>query len=147
MTSLYLLDTSALSELAPGRRVIEQGVLDWFDQREPLSYISVITLLELERGVAKLKRQGHTARAVALSTWVDTLLAQFGQRIIAINQTTAQCAGQLEDQAIGRGYSPGLADALIGATAMTHDGVVITRNIRHFKQLGVDCIDPFASSS
>lgn len=147
MKALYLLDTSVLSEFAPGRRIIPDGVVDWLEEREALSYVSVISLLEFERGVAKLFRQGHSAKARMLSNWIDALLAQYSRRIIDINQATAQRAGQLEDAAIGRGFWPGLSDALIGATAMAHDGMVLTRNLRHFQQLGVECMDPFSVAS
>ena len=144
MKPLYLLDTSVLSELAPGRRPVPEKVVEWLEARDELSHISVITLLEFERGVAKLLRQGHSSRARAISSWIDTLLARYARRIIDINQVTAQYAGQLEDRAIGKGYTPGLADALIAATAIAHDGMVLTRNLRHFEQLGVECMDPFS---
>jgi predicted nucleic acid-binding protein len=36
-------------------------------------------------------------------------------------------------------------DAMIAATARVHGLVVVTRNVRHFKNLGVDLIDPFAA--
>lgn len=147
MRALYLLDTSVLSEFAPGRRAVAESVVDWLEEREVCSYVSVISLQEFERGLAKLVRQGHSAKARAISNWIDALLDQYSQRIIDINQVTAQRAGQLEDAAIGKGFSPGLADALIGATAIAHDGMVLTRNLRHFEQLGVECVDPFSISS
>ena len=144
MSAIYLLDTSVLSHLRPGRGEVPTPVIEWFRAREDRSYLSVVTLLEFERGVAKLLRQGHSAKARAVSSWVETLLSHYSDRIIDINANTARCAGRLEDRAVGQGFAPGLADALIGATALMHDGVVVTRNIRHFQQLGVDCADPFA---
>ncbi len=37
-------------------------------------------------------------------------------------------------------------DAFIAATAQTHRLTVVTRNVRDFKALGVDSLDPFAST-
>ncbi len=34
---------------------------------------------------------------------------------------------------------------MIAATAIVHDLVVVTRNVRDFKPLGVKSLDPFAS--
>jgi toxin FitB len=35
-------------------------------------------------------------------------------------------------------------DALIAATALTHQLTVVTRNVRDFSALNVACLDPFA---
>jgi predicted nucleic acid-binding protein len=37
--------------------------------------------------------------------------------------------GEIEDQAIGAGHSPGLGDAIIAATARAGDLIVVTENI------------------
>lgn len=39
-----------------------------------------------------------------------------------------------------------LVDALIAATAVVHDLLVVTRNVRDFKALGIEALDPFKSS-
>ena len=36
-----------------------------------------------------------------------------------------------------------IEDAMIAATAIVHDLVVVTRNVRDFKPLGVKTLDPF----
>lgn len=144
MTGFFLLDTSLLSPFAPGRGAVPDHVEAWLADRQSETYLSVITVLELERGIAKLVRQGQSAKARAISAWIGRLAAEYESKTIDINRDIAQCAGRLEDRAIGNGFSPGLADALIAATAILHDGVVLTRNLRHFQQLGADCLDPFS---
>ena len=143
MTSLYLIDTSILSEFAPERAPIPDDVAEWMDARAERSFISVISLLELERGIAKLARQGHSRKARLATDWLDEVLLHYGSRVLDVDGPIAQSAGRMEDNAIGKGFSPGLADSLIGATAMMYDGVVLTRNLKHFQQLGVECADPF----
>jgi predicted nucleic acid-binding protein len=141
-----MLDTSVLSQLAPGRGEVSANVIAWLEEREPKSHISVISVLEMERGIAKLIRQGHSAKARAISGWMDALLNRYSRRIVEINSGIARCAGRLEDAAIGNGFSPGLADALIGASAVMHDGIVVSRNVKHFRHLGVECVDPFLAA-
>ena len=36
-------------------------------------------------------------------------------------------------------------DAMIAATARVHDLTVVTRNVRDFRNFGVDLVNPFAS--
>lgn len=143
MTSVFLIDTSILSEFAPERSDLPAAVIDWMDARSDHCFISVISLLEIERGIAKLQRLGHSRKVRLLGNWLDAVLREYGVRVLHVDRPTAQEAGRLEDGAIGRGFSPGLADTLIGATAMMYDGVVLTRNLKHFQQLGVECADPF----
>jgi hypothetical protein len=40
-----------------------------------------------------------------------------------------------------------IEDAMIAATALVHNLVVVTRNVRDFEPLGVPTLDPFASRS
>ena len=55
----------------------------------------------------------------------------------------SRAAGKLSDTARGRGHAPGFADILIAATALHHELVILTRNVRHFETLGVPVLNPF----
>jgi predicted nucleic acid-binding protein len=147
LRALYLLDTSILSQLAPGRGSVPEHAVAWLKEREDHSYISVISVLELERGIAKLVRQGESEKAQAVSIWVENLLGHYSSRVVEIDQAVAQCAGRLEDIAIGKGLAPTLADTLIGASALLHGGMVVTRNLVPFQNLGVEATDPFSAAA
>jgi predicted nucleic acid-binding protein len=140
----YLVDTSAVSELEPSRRPqVDQQVSAWFVRNAPYLYISTISVMEIESGSQKLSHKGATRRRSDLSAWLATLMADFRQRLIAIDYDVAIAAGRLDALALAKGRHPGLADILIAASAQVHGLMVLTRNLRHFRPLGVPAANPF----
>ena len=70
---MYLVDTVVLSELRKPRR--DPGVVAWFErQRTSDLYVSVISIGEIERGIAQ-QRTIDLAFAAALAAWLDRVLA------------------------------------------------------------------------
>ncbi len=106
-------------------------------------YLSVITVAEVEDGIAKCHRLGAPRKAERLSEWLETLLHLYGSRVLPVDLETARRIGSLADRARGRGQTPGLADLAIAATALRHGYTILTRNLRHFGVLGVTALDPF----
>ena len=54
---------------------------------------------------------------------------------------------RLVQAARSAGQTPGTLDALIAATASTHGLTVVTRNVSHFKMLGVPTFNPWQENS
>ena len=54
-------------------------------------------------------------------------------------------AGQMSDGAMAQGRHPGFADVAIAALAQHAGLLLLTRNLKHFEPLGVDCADPLIS--
>jgi predicted nucleic acid-binding protein len=106
-------------------------------------YLSVVTIAEIEQGIAKARRQGASRKAARLSEWVEASIVLYADRILPINLDVARFAGRLSDDARGKGHAPGFADAAIAATARVHELIVLTRNLRHFEPLDVEAWDPF----
>ena len=106
-------------------------------------YLSVITVSEVEDGIARSRRTGAHAKAKRLAGWLEAVLHLYGSRILPIDVPTARRIGALADHARGQGHDPGLADLAIAATAAIRGQVVLTRNLRHFAPLGVAAQDPF----
>lgn len=142
MNSGYLVDTSVLSLLAPGRRESAPQFVLWFAARDRDLHISTVTAAEIERGIAKLRRTGASTKAALYADWFERVLAGFGTNTIPVDTIIARLSGYMIDAADGSGQSPGLADALIAATAKTRELTVLTRNLKHFLPLGVEAIDP-----
>jgi toxin FitB len=140
----YLVDTSSLSMFAPGRPAVPENITSWMTAQGNAGrlYLSVITVAEIEKGLRKLNRAGGTARSKALADWLQHLTDIYDDRLLPIDPATARIAGQIEDQAIAVGVNPGFADVLIAATARSHRLLLLTANVRHFRALGVDCVDP-----
>ena len=118
-------------------------LLDWMDRNSDALFLSVITIAEVEDGIAKSRRIGAHRKADSLSEWLETVLHLYGARVLPIDLETARHIGILSDRARALGHAPGLADLAIGATARKHSYTVLTRNLRHFGPLGVPAINPY----
>jgi predicted nucleic acid-binding protein len=106
-------------------------------------FLSVVTVAEIEDGIAKARREGATRKSVDPWAWLATVLHLYGDRVLAFDTATARIAGAISDRARGLGQTPGLADIVIAATAEHHGLTILSRNLRHFEPLGVAVIDPF----
>jgi predicted nucleic acid-binding protein len=140
---LYLLDTNVISAATPTKARPEAGLADWMDRNSPFLYLSVITIAELEDGIAKSRREGATRKADRIAQWLETVLHLYTGRVLTLDVPIALMVGRLSDQARSVGHSPGFADLAIAATALFHGHIVLTRNLRHFRMLGVHADDPF----
>lgn len=138
----YLLDTSVLSLLAPGRPAPADAFASWLREHTDRLHISTVTVAEIEQGICKLRRAGGRERADRLAGWLDAVTELHGSRILALDARVARLAGALSDQAIANGRHPGFADVAIAATARTHDLMLLTCNGRHFEPLGIAYHDP-----
>ena len=140
---MYLVDTNVLSAGAPTKTVSMPALKAWMDNNSAGLFLSVITVAEVEDGIAKSRRLGAYRKAKRLSDWLETLLHLYGSRVLPVDLITARCAGRLADRARGQGHAPGLADLVIAATAQKHGYTILTRNLRHFGPLDVPALDPF----
>ena len=141
---MYLVDTNVISAAAP-ERTPASDVRAWLDAQSAALFLSVVTIAEIEDGIAKVRRQGATRRSARLTAWLETVLHLYGNRILPFDTATARIAGALSERARGKGQAPGFADIVIAATAHRHGLTVLTRNLRHFGPLGISAIDPFAA--
>ncbi len=124
-----------LSELRKRQR--DPRLAAWLKSTRSIDlYLSVVTIGEVEKGIAKQRRRdpGFAAR---LTDWLDTTLRHYEGRIIPVDIAVARRWGRLADAH----NQPG-ADLLIAATALEHGLTVVTRNTRHFVHTGVLLFDP-----
>jgi predicted nucleic acid-binding protein len=76
-----------------------------------------------------------------LEKWLNTLLIEYQDFILAFDQDMAQIWGRL------RAPRPENAlDKQIAATALIHDLTVVTRNQADFRPTGVRVLNPFTAS-
>ncbi len=139
----FLLDTCVLSETL--RPLPETAVLEWLEaQDEPRLYMSVLSLGELQKGIAKLE---DGRRKSELVEWVDqALVPRFGRRLLPIDPAVASAWGRLTAQSERRGTPVPVIDGLIAATAQVHELAVVTRNVKDFAKLDVAIIDPWTNA-
>ena len=139
----YLLDTSVISVLAPGRESHAPAALGaWLQAHHQALYLPSIAIAELAQGIGKLRRAGGTERANRLDRWLDGLLAAYGERILPLDAHSARLAGQISEAAIAQGRHPGFADVAIAALAQHAGLLLLTCNLKHFQPFGVACADP-----
>ena len=140
---MYLVDTNILSAGAPGKTGAPPGLPGWMDRNSRHLYLSVVTIAEIEEGIAKARRTGATRRTNVLTDWLETLLHLYGNRVLTLDIAAARILGALADRAHGSGHNPGFADLAIAATAKRFGYTILTRNSRHFAILGVAMQNPF----
>jgi predicted nucleic acid-binding protein len=143
----YLIDTNALSLLAPGAgssTASSAGVAfrAWVRENDEGLFLSAITLAEVQAGVSRLEGKGAAKRAADLSRWLSAILELYGSRTLPLDADTALEAGRRLDRAVGAGAAPGFEDAAIAATAFVRDLTVVTANARRFMHFGVPFISP-----
>jgi predicted nucleic acid-binding protein len=134
-----LLDTCVLSELqkpAPSEAVA--AFIDGLP--DGLLHVSVITVGEIARGVALLP-DGRKKRT--LDGWRAGLAGQFRDRILPVDQETAELWGELTVAGQKRGAVIPAADGLIAATALRHGLRVATRDTRPFEVAGAMVVNPW----
>jgi predicted nucleic acid-binding protein len=133
---VILLDTNVLSAVRkPGRH---PQVKAWIAaQREQELFLSAITVGELERGL-ELQRRRDPGSASQLESWIRGVLAPFFDRIIPFGHDEARVWGLLSARTGNSG-----TDNQIAATALVHDAVLATRNVRHFASSGVSLVNPY----
>jgi hypothetical protein len=142
----YLLDTSVVSVLAPGREAFVPPAFGaWLLARHQRLFLPAVTIAEVAQGIGKLRRSGGTDRADRLDRWLDGLLAAYADRILPLDAHAARLAGQLSDAAQAQGRHPGFADVAIAALAQRAGLLLLTCNLKHFEPLGVACADPMVA--
>ncbi|WBA81518.1 type II toxin-antitoxin system VapC family toxin [Endozoicomonas sp. GU-1] len=137
---MYLLDTNVVSELrkcSTGKGNASVG--NWARTVTPNElYLSAITILEIEMGIL-LKQRKDPKQGAILRQWLNQkMLPAFEGRILPLDTTIALACAQLHipDPKSER-------DAMIAATAITHQLTVVTRNIDDFKHTGVKLLNPW----
>jgi predicted nucleic acid-binding protein len=140
---MYLIDTNVISE-ARKRTRANRGVQAFFRQviveRIPI-FISVITVGELRRGVELIRHRGDRRQAERLERWLEALLTEYQDRILAIDVDIAQLWGRLRVP-----HPENALDKQLAATALIYDLTVVTRNQADFQQTGVRLLNPFIES-
>ena len=139
----FLLDTCVVSELV--RPAPSAAVTAWIDRcDESTLYLSVLTLGELHKGIARLPAGN---RRNQLTQWVEHDLAErFGGRILPVDATVASVWGELCGLAAVAGKPLPVIDSLLAATSQTHRMTIATRNVADFARCAIDCFNPWEYS-
>ncbi len=118
---------------------IAPSVLNWVNAINTTDlYLSVITLLELEKGILGIERR-DVRQGKVLRIWLEAqVIPAFEGRMLPVDVQVARCCAAM--------YVPDPrpeGDALIAATALINQMTLVTRNTRDFEGLGVTTINPW----
>ena len=132
---MYLLDTNIISELRKSKP--HGGAMAWISAKDASSlYLSAMTIAELQRGV-EMTREQDDEKAGQIEAWLEQLMLT-GQ-VLAMDAAVCRAWAKL----MHRRSDTLVEDAFIAATASVHRMVVATRNVRDFRALGVNTLNPF----
>jgi hypothetical protein len=135
----YVIDTNIISEIRKGDRC-DPHVAAWYASiGDDDLFLSALVLGEIRKGIELLRAHD---RAVALERWLGEVEAAFGSRVLGIDNAVADRWGRMA--AIRQ---VPIIDALLAATAATHDLTVVTRNDGDLAGLGVAVLNPFRVGS
>jgi len=131
----YLVDTNVVSQATKPRP--DEKVMGWLTSTDAHECcLSVVTIGEIQRGIALLEAKGASAKLQGLNRWLTGLQEDFEGRILDVTASVMRSWARLPN----RGAD---LDSLIAATAIAHSLVVVTGNVADFARMGVPLLNPF----
>jgi hypothetical protein len=135
----YLLDANVLTETR--KREPDAGVTEWIaaTAAEQL-YLSVLTLGEIEQGIARVRGRADREQATALERWVRDVKLGFADRTLPVTPLVASAWGRQQ-----HAHPLPVIDGLLAATAQAYGMTLVTRNVKDFKRSGAWVLNPFTA--
>jgi hypothetical protein len=132
---MYLLDTNVVSEL---RRLKPHGaVVEWISQVSDESIsLSVVTIGEIQAGI-EITREQNNEKANQLENWLNQVESAYN--VIPINAKIFRRWAKI----MHKQSNTVLEDALIAATAIENNLIVVTRDEKDFIRFKVKIFNPF----
>ena len=132
---MYLLDTNIISELR--RPKPHGGVLQWYKNIiEEDVFISAVTIGEIQSGI-ELTRTQDKKKAEILEQWLHSISNL--HNVLPMTGSTFRLWAKLMHSQTNTVRE----DAMIAATAIEKDLIVVTRNTKDFKRFKLQLLNPF----
>jgi predicted nucleic acid-binding protein len=138
---MIVLDTNVLSALM--RPDADRSVVGWLDRQPSESvWTTAVTVFEIRYGLEVLA-PGRRRRQLedAFSRVLDE---DFQGRILSFDDEAAGEAARLAAKRRAAGKPVDFRDIEIAGIVSTRRATLATRNARHFKELGIELVDPWA---
>jgi predicted nucleic acid-binding protein len=133
-----ILDTDLLIRAERLGLTVRQAVEFWSAKTDGRELgLSVISLAELGHGIARAESQQRRAVRIRFASALRELFP-----VYPVNEEIALRAGMIDGELRGRGFTIGMMDALIAATALEQGDGVVTFNLRHFRAVpGLEVVE------
>lgn len=136
-----VLDTSVLSALM--RREADPAVVAWLDLQPSESvWTTSVTVFEIRFGLELLARGRR--RQQLEDAFSRVLDEDFQGRILPFDQDAADAAAGRAAQRRAVGKSVDFRDLEIAGIVAARRATLATHNARHFEDLGIELVDPWA---
>jgi hypothetical protein len=141
---MIILDTNVLSALM--RTVPDAHVVAWLDRQPAESvWITSITLFEAYLGLALLP-SGRRRRTLE-AAFARLLQEDLENRVLDFDSAAATGAASLAAARQKKGRPVDLRDTQIAGIALARRATLATRNVRHFRDLKILIVDPWAAQN
>jgi predicted nucleic acid-binding protein len=139
---VILLDTNVLSALM--NSTPDPVVIRWLDsQAADRFWTTAISVFEIRYGLARLA-PGRRRQSLE-AAFADLIAIDLAGRIAPVDQRAAEAAGALAAEREAAGRPVDVRDTLIAGIALARRAEIATRNTRHFSDLDVRVVDPWAA--
>ncbi|AYV45063.1 VapC toxin family PIN domain ribonuclease [Caulobacter flavus] len=138
---MFLLDTNVFSDAT--KLQPHPDVTRWLgDQPAPTLFISAMSVAEAGYGVERL---APGQKADRLRAWLEEVIADFGERVLAVDAEVAKAQARIRRSAENARRTMPSIDAFLAATAEVHGLTLVTRNVRDFEAWGGPILDPWGA--
>lgn len=135
----FLLDTNVISE--PKQKKPNAKVLEWLGaQDESKIYLSVVIVGEIRKGITRLE---SGKKKTELEAWLEKLRNRFARRLLPLSEKTFLVWGKMCGEFENKGVVRAALDSLLEATALEHDLILVTRNVKNFQNSQVTILNPW----
>ena len=138
---MIILDTNVLSALM--QQTADPQVVAWLDDQPAESiWLSSITLFEARYGLALLASDQR--KNLLKERFEELLQKDLQNRVLLFDANAATQAAELAAQRKASGRSVDMRDTFIAGIALARRATLATRNMRHFDDLSVPVVNPWA---
>lgn len=138
---MIILDTNVLSAVMQQQPDLQ--VVAWLDEQPAESiWLNSVTLFEARYGMALLA--SGQRKSILHERFEQLLQDDLQNRVLPFDANAATHAAQLAADRKARGRPVDMRDTFIAGIALARRATLATRNVRHFDDLSVPIVNPWA---
>jgi hypothetical protein len=136
---MWILDTNIVSEMVAPRPA--RQVLAWIGNApKHRLFTTAISEAELFYGI---ERMPAGRRREGLRVAIEAVLHGLSNPILPFSSFDARAYGRLLARRTATGRTMSQSDAQIAAIVMSHQAILVTRNVRDFADSGIELLNPW----